>query len=77
MASHARQARGTLAVQLPHFPYEPEPSDFDRYGQYFWLYGGWYIIWYTTTAVAVVVTLDLILFIHSDPGGEPTSGAWR
>jgi hypothetical protein len=53
------------------FPYGPEPSDFDRYGQYFWFYGGWYIIWLSIVAAAVLVILDLILYVHTDPEREP------
>ncbi|KAI3395523.1 hypothetical protein diail_1240 [Diaporthe ilicicola] len=51
------------------FPYGPKPSDFDRYGQYLWFYGGWYIIWLSIIAAAVIVILDLVLYLH--PKGKP------
>ncbi|POS70918.1 hypothetical protein DHEL01_v210689 [Diaporthe helianthi] len=53
--------------QFQMFPYGPEPSDFDRYGQYFWFYGSWYIIWLSIIAAAVLIILDLILYVHPDP----------
>lgn len=47
------------------FPYGPEPSEFDRYGQYFWFYGGWYIIWLSSIFAAVLIIFDLIFYTHS------------
>lgn len=52
--------------QFVLFPYGPEPSDFDRYGQYFWFYGGWYIIWLSTIVSAVIIILDLVLYVHPE-----------
>lgn len=57
--------------QFHMFPYGPEPSDFDRYGQYFWFYGGWYIIWFSIVAAAVLIILDLVLYVHPDPERKP------
>ncbi|KAJ0109439.1 hypothetical protein J7T55_000364 [Diaporthe amygdali] len=51
------------------FPYGPEPSDFDTYGQYFWFYAGWYIIWLSTIAAAVIIILDLVLYVNHE--GDP------
>lgn len=59
--------RGKWQFQV--FPYGPEPSDFDTYGKYFWFYGGWYIIWLSTVSAAVLIILDLILYVH--PEREP------
>lgn len=48
------------------FPYGPKPSDFDRYGQYLWFYGGWYIIWLSTIVAGVLIILDLVLYVHPE-----------
>lgn len=53
------------------FPYGPKPEDFDRRGQYYWFYGGWYIIWLSIIVAAVAIILDLILYVHPDPEREP------
>lgn len=54
--------KGKREFQL--FPYGPEPSEFDRYGQYAWFYGGWYIIWLSTIVSAAIIILDLVLYLH-------------
>lgn len=46
------------------FPYGPKPSEFDKYGQYFWFYGGWYIVWLSTIVATVLILLDLALFVR-------------
>ncbi|KAL1877999.1 hypothetical protein Daus18300_002353 [Diaporthe australafricana] len=63
--------RGKRTFDL--FPYGPKPDEFDLYGQYFWFYAGWYIIWFSTITAAVLIILDLVLFVH--PEGSPDKRA--
>lgn len=46
------------------FPYGPEPGEFDRYGQYLWFYGGWYITWLSSIVAGALIILDLVVYIH-------------
>lgn len=59
--------KGKRKFQL--FPYGPKPSDFDRYGQYLWFYGGWYIVWLSAIVASALIILNMVLYIH--PKGQP------
>lgn len=68
----AREAYGNMPGlyrgkwQFHMFPYGPDPSEFDRYGQYFWFYGGWYIIWLSTIVASVLIIVNLVLYFHPE-----------
>lgn len=53
------------------FPYGPKPSEFDRYGQYLWFYGGWFIIRLSIIVAILLIILDLRLYLHPQTLEKP------